>query len=133
MKPRLDTLLGVAKTPRLPFEKSGPGHRSISRRACGSLKEFSETFGIATYTPPGKAWMRGWMDPRVRSAGARRAQHSAEARGGRGPGQRSTRQGPEIRLVRQMRFHLNGLRHMIGRELAPAAELSIGFNELDGD
>jgi hypothetical protein len=43
------------------------------------------------------------------------------------------KQGPQIVLVRQMRFHLNGLRQMIGRELAPAAELSIGFNELDGD
>lgn len=131
VKPRLDTLSGIAKTPRLPFEKSGLG---IVYLAAGidSLKSFFEQFGIATYTPPGKAWMRGWMD---------RAFELMERDVGKVPLKAALppdpeaidKQGAEITVVRQMRFHLNGLRQMIGRELAPAAELSVGFNELDGD
>ena len=131
VKPRLDTLYGVAKTPRLPFERSGLGITYLEA-GISSLKAFFETFGIATYTPPAKAWMRGWMDRAFelmqRDAGKipRKPEVPAEP-------EKVDKQGPEIVLVRQMRFHLNGLRQMIGRELAPAAELSIGFNELDGD
>ena len=43
------------------------------------------------------------------------------------------KQGPVITRVRQMRFHLNGITNIIQRELAPAAGLAVGFNELDGD
>jgi predicted lipoprotein len=32
-----------------------------------------------------------------------------------------------------LRFHVESIRKLIGRELAPAAGLTIGFNELDGD
>jgi predicted lipoprotein len=32
-----------------------------------------------------------------------------------------------------VRFHVEGIRKLVGRELAPAAGLTIGFNELDGD
>jgi hypothetical protein len=35
--------------------------------------------------------------------------------------------------LRFLRFHVEGIRKLIGRELAPRAGLTIGFNELDGD
>jgi predicted lipoprotein len=131
IRPRYDTLLGVAKTPRLPFERSGLGLVYLEA-GLASLKDFSDRFGIASHTPQDKAWMRGWMarafDTLVRDAPKMPIKPAVPA----DPAS-IDKQGAEITLVRQMRFHLNGLRHMIGRELAPAAELSIGFNELDGD
>lgn len=38
-----------------------------------------------------------------------------------------------LKELRRARFNINGLRQIIGREIAPAAALTIGFNELDGD
>ena len=35
--------------------------------------------------------------------------------------------------LRMVRFHVEGIRKLIGREIAPLAGLTIGFNELDGD
>lgn len=131
VKPRLDTMSGIAKTPRLPFEKSGLGIVYL-QAGIGSLKTFSEQFGIATYAPPDRAWMPPWMD---------RAFEQMDLDAGKVPlkpalppdPEAIDKQGADITLVRKIRFHLSGLRQMIGRELAPAAELSIGFNELDGD
>lgn len=131
IRPRYDTLLGVAKTPRLPFERSGLGVIYL-QAGVSSLRDFAQRFGLASHAPADKAWMRGWVDRAfetlVRDAPQVPLKPSVPA-----DVARIDKQGPEVTLVRQMRFHLNGLRHMIGRELAPAAELSIGFNELDGD
>lgn len=131
IQPRYDTMLGRPKTPRLPFERSA---LSIDYLAAGvdALQEFFTAFGISDYTPPDKAWMRGWMIRAFQNMtrDAVKVPFKPQA-----PADVASldKQGTEITLVRQMRFHLNGLRHMIGRELAPAAELSVGFNELDGD
>ncbi|MGE0856228.1 MAG: imelysin family protein, partial [Hyphomicrobiaceae bacterium] len=38
-----------------------------------------------------------------------------------------------LMALKRSRFNLNGLRQIIGRHIAPAAALTIGFNELDGD
>lgn len=131
IKPRLDAMSGIPKTPRLPFEKSGLGIVYL-KAGIDSLKDFFEQFGISSYTPPDKAWMRGWMDRAFDLMEAGAADVPLKPETAPEP-DKVDKQGPEITVVRQMRFHLNGLRHMIGRELAPAAELSIGFNELDGD
>lgn len=131
IRPRYDTLLGLAKTPRLPFERSGLGLVYLEAGVT-SLQAFSHEFGIASHAPADKAWMRGWLDRAfdmmVRDAPKVPLKPAVPA-----DVAKIDKQGTEITLVRQMRFHLNGLRHMIGRELAPAAQLSIGFNELDGD
>lgn len=131
IRPRYDTLLGVAKTPRLPFERSGLGIVYLDA-GLTSLRDFCQRFGIATHAPADKAWMRGWLDrafdTMVRDAPKVPLKPAVPA-----DIADIDKQGADITVVRQMRFHLNGLRHMIGRELAPAAELSIGFNELDGD
>lgn len=130
IQPRRDTLLGVAKTPRLPFERSQLGIVYLEA-GVKALSAFNDAFGIAGYAPPDKAWMKGWevraFDLLVRDA------PSVPLKPVTADPAKVDQNDPTLRLVRQMRFHLNGLRHMIGRELAPAAELSIGFNELDGD
>lgn len=131
VRPRLETLLGVPKTPRLPFERSGLGIVYL-QAGVEALGDFTDEFGIGSYAPPDKIWMKGWLtrayDVMERDAPGVPLKPAAPA-----DLTKIDKQGPEITLVRRMRFHLNGLRHMIGRELAPAAELSIGFNELDGD
>lgn len=38
-----------------------------------------------------------------------------------------------LKVLRRARVNTSGLRQIIGREIAPAAALTIGFNELDGD
>lgn len=38
-----------------------------------------------------------------------------------------------LMALRRSRLNLNGLRQIIGRQIAPASALTIGFNELDGD
>ncbi len=40
---------------------------------------------------------------------------------------------PTMMKLRRLKFDANGLRQVITRELAPAADLVLGFNELDGD
>lgn len=131
IQPRRDTMLGVPKTPRLPFERSGLGIVYLDA-GVKALAAFNDAFGIAGYAPTDKAWMKGWelraFDLLVRDA------TSVPLAPALAPDPAKVdKDDATLRLVRQMRFHLNGLRHLIGRELAPAAELSIGFNELDGD
>jgi hypothetical protein len=54
--------------------------------------------------------------------------HRAEPRSAPG-----TKMLGDVKALRQAAFYSNGLRQVIGREIAPAAGLLIGFNELDGD
>lgn len=128
IQPRRDTLLGSTKSPRLPFERSQLGIVYLEAGVKG-LSAFNSAFGLAGHAPADKAWMTGWelraFDLLMRDAPGVPLKPAV--------GTRVDENDATLRLVRQMRFHLNGLRHMIGRELAPAAELSIGFNELDGD
>jgi predicted lipoprotein len=131
IRPRYDTLLGVAKTSRLPFERSGLGLAYLEA-GVASLRDFNAQFDIASYTPADKAWMKGWVDRAFDNMARDAPKVPIKPVVPANPAS-IDKQGAEITVVRQMRFHLNGIRHMIGRELAPAAELSIGFNELDGD
>lgn len=38
-----------------------------------------------------------------------------------------------VTTLKRMRFNINALRQIVGRQVAPATALTIGFNELDGD
>lgn len=40
---------------------------------------------------------------------------------------------PNVTTLKRMRFNINALRQVVGRQVAPASALTIGFNELDGD
>jgi hypothetical protein len=48
---------------------------------------------------------------------------------------RADERGSEAHLhaLRKMRFDLGGIRNIIVKELAPNADIVMGFNELDGD
>ena len=61
-------------------------------------------------------------------------QEAGPRRPRRGKTQGAAAQGEErTRELRMLRFHVEGIRKLVGRELAPNAGLMIGFNELDGD
>jgi predicted lipoprotein len=124
--PRLDAATaGPSKPLRLPFERS---HLSIDYLESGlrSLHAMFDATGLIAYAPPDKQWMKEFM---TRSFDSLLAGAPGLARF---DGERRA-DAEMLTLLRQMRFHLNGLRQVINRELAPAANLVLGFNELDGD
>jgi hypothetical protein len=75
---------------------------------------------------PEKTWMVQWMTNayEVLERNARLLVRQRAA---------ATVDGEPRKMLHQAAFYANGLRQLIGRHLAPAAGLLIGFNELDGD
>lgn len=76
-----------------------------------------------------KAWMKGWMSGAYNSL-ERDAETLILPSAENGAAAASS---DNIRELKRARFNCNGLRQIIGREIAPASALTIGFNELDGD
>ena len=113
------------RAPRLPFSQSGLDAAYVAS-AVASLKALYEAMGLAGSVPPDKAWMKEWI-PMAFNRLAHDAPAAVEAKVGE-------HKDPEReRALRLLRFHVEGIRKLVGRELAPLAGLTIGFNELDGD
>lgn len=111
--------------PQLPYAATGLSARYLAA-AIGSLQALYEAQGLGRKVPDDKAWMPRW----IAQAWVRLA-HDAPAAIEKGaPTQPDPDRERELRMVR---FHLEGIRKIVGRELAPLAGLTIGFNELDGD
>jgi predicted lipoprotein len=115
------------KPARLPFARSKLSARYISA-GLASLQDLYKAMDLASAAPSDKAWMPRSIDVAferlVRDAPAA-VEDSA----------RPSDESPEerTRKLRILRFHVESIRKLVGRELAPAAGLTIGFNELDGD
>lgn len=118
-------------TAGLPYERSKlskeyllAGLESIhALQSALRLEEVAHRLGIRE---PDKSWMERWMTSAYEvllSDGQTFVMPSTAA----------TEARPDIKALRQAAFYANGLKQMIGREIAPAAGLLIGFNELDGD
>lgn len=113
------------KAPRLPFSRSGLSAR-YALSGVTSTKALYETMGLARSVPSDKAWMPRWI-----GAAFERLARDAPAAVEGIPG---AKDNPDrTRDLRMVRFHIEGIRKLIGREIAPLAGLTIGFNELDGD
>lgn len=113
------------KTPRLPFARSGlsADYFAASITSCKVLYEAME---LSDYIPETEEWMKPWIA---------------------GTFDRVARDGPAMvlsfqdrqehpereRELRLLRFQIEGIRKLIGHKIAPVANLTIGFNELDGD
>ncbi len=113
------------KPPRLAFERANLTADYIGAEIA-SLKALYEATGIAAYAPADKPWMAAFLGrsfDELAADNAKLAKVDPKA-----PVDEDT-----LTLMRHMRFTLNGLRQIINRELAPAADLTLGFNELDGD
>jgi uncharacterized protein len=113
------------KSPRLPYARSGLSAR-YAGAAVASLSALYESMGLASSVPKAKAWMPEWITTAFRRL-ATDAPAALKVGGGAKPAQARERE------LHMLRFHVEGIRKLVGRELAPMAGLTIGFNELDGD
>ncbi len=115
----------AGKPPQLPFAAAGLSARYVASEI-GSLKALYETMGLGRNVPEQKAWMPRWI-----AQAWERLAHDAPAAIEKGAAEKGD--PDRERQLRMVRFHVEGVRKLIGRELAPLAGLTIGFNELDGD
>jgi predicted lipoprotein len=113
------------KPARLPFARSGLNARYVSA-GVASLKDLYEALGIASSAPKDKAWIPKWITTAFARLAVDAPAALKENAGAKDPKERE-------RDLRMLRFHVEGIRKLVGRELAPAAGLTLGFNELDGD
>lgn len=113
------------KSVRVPFNRSGLSG-AYTAAAVSSLGALYEALGLAQEVPKEKVWMPRWIKAAfVRLADDLPDTVETNAGGFDNP--------DRDRTLRVMRFHVNGIRTLIGRELGPLAGVTIGFNELDGD
>ncbi|MEW5964071.1 MAG: imelysin family protein [Pseudomonadota bacterium] len=129
--PRLKAIESAKPASGLPFERSGlsidyllaglAGVRDL--QAALALEEVAARLGAREAD---KAWMRQWLASAygVLETDAHLAEPKSKA---------GDKWLADAKALRQAAFYANGLRQLIGREIAPAAGLLIGFNELDGD
>ena len=113
------------KRPSIPFARAQLSARYVGS-AVASLQSLYETMGLANGVPKDKSWMPPWIAQaftRLAQDAPAALQDSAGAK----------RDAERERQLRMLRFHVEGIRKLVGRELAPLAGLTIGFNELDGD
>jgi predicted lipoprotein len=113
------------KPPRLPFAQSGLSADYIAASVAAN-KALYDAMGLDQSVPHAKQWMPRW----ITMAFGRLAEDAPAAVRGKPSGGKDPDRAHRLRFVR---FHVEGIRKLIGRELAPLAGLTIGFNELDGD
>lgn len=113
------------KPVRLPFSRSQLSARYIAA-GVASNKELYEAMDLANAMPKEKLWMPRWIG----AAFERLARDAPAAVEGTTDVADKSARARELRMVR---FHVEGIRKLVGREIAPLAGLTIGFNELDGD
>lgn len=110
---------------RLAFEASGATGDYL-RASLASLHELYDAIGFDAFVPPDKPWMESFLPNAWKSLladAARLDELRAKERGSEA----------HLRALRKMRFDLGGIRNIIAKELAPNADIVMGFNELDGD
>lgn len=113
------------KRVRVPFERSGLSTAFLSS-GIQSLHALLDVTAMVAYVPPDKAWMKTFLPTAFKGLDVGIESYDKT---------RSAEPGSEERMavIHKLRFDLSGLRQIVVKELAPAAELTLGFNELDGD
>ena len=105
-----------------PFNKIGLS-RDYFVAGASALEALNETLDLEGYLPEDKDWVRTW------AGGAWRAMRESDGAGGPPPGGKKS----AAPSVKELHDKINGLRQLVGKEMASAAGLTLGFNELDGD
>jgi predicted lipoprotein len=123
--PMITALANPERPPQLPFARAGLSARYIVS-GIGSVKALYDALGLASSVPKDKQWMPRWITSAFQRL-ARDAPAAVEDI------QRAKDATERARQLRMVRFHVEGIRKLVGREMAPLAGLTIGFNELDGD
>ena len=118
----------------LPFEKSGQA-RDVVATSVVALRNLHNALHLDRVISEigakdkSKAWMKGWI---AKAYGD--LEHDAKTMVL--PAKNSAAEiasDYNLMALRRSRININALRQLIGREIAPASALTIGFNELDGD
>lgn len=117
VKPRLD-----AKFSGGAFEKANAS-KDFYRHTVASLDEMYEVSGIESYLPEDKDWARNW------AGGTWRAIKASDGTGGTAQGVAKADAPP----LKELMSRISGMRQLLSKEMIPAAGLTVGFNELDGD
>ncbi|KWT69434.1 Iron-regulated protein A precursor [Hyphomicrobium sulfonivorans] len=112
-----------ARKPLLVFARSGLTARYIVAKM-QSLRQLYDAMDLAAAVPKDKSWMSRWIS----GAFDRLSDEVPDAIS-------NTETTGEVRSrrLRILRFQIDGIRKLVGREMATLAGLTIGFNELDGD
>lgn len=113
------------KRVRVPFERSGLSTAFLTS-GIQSLHALLDVTAMVAYVPPDMAWMNAFFPNAFKGLDVGIASYEKT---------RSAEPGSEERMavIHKLRFDLSGLRQIVVKELAPAADLTLGFNELDGD
>lgn len=113
------------KRARVPFERSGLS-TAFLQSGIHSLHALLDVTAMVAYVPPDKAWMNSFVPNAYKGLDVGIASYEQT---------NSAEPGSEERMavISKLRFDLSGLRQIVVKELAPAAKLTLGFNELDGD
>ncbi len=118
VKPRLE----AKNTSSGAFEKSGMS-KDFYTASVASVSELYDATAIESYLPEDKDWARNW------AGGTWRAIKSSDGLGG--PAQGAAQTGAPT--LKELMARISGLRQLVAKEMIPAAGLTVGFNELDGD
>lgn len=111
---------------RLPYYVSGLSKEYLATQL-ESSSELNEKLELSTFLPKEKEWQQDWISTAYHVLN-REIVLLQIPKGGK------VAQGAlNLQNLRALRFYTNGLRQIIGKHVAPAAGLTIGFNELDGD
>lgn len=118
LKPQIDPKLKIPP----PYSKGGL-QRAYFQANIQSLQGLYDALDLERFLPESKDWVKNWV------GGAWRAILSSDGYGG--VADRAERD--DIVQVREVFDRMNGIRKLIVGELSVAAQLTVGFNELDGD
>lgn len=135
MVPWLKAAEGEKHWGGLPFETAKLTPLYVAATAA-SLEELSTSLHLdqvaerVAKKAPDKAWIPGWMSGGY--ASMKRDAGKLVLPGDRG-GDLPKYSSDELDALRRVKFYANGLRQVVGKEIAPAAGALIGFNDLDGD
>jgi predicted lipoprotein len=110
--PMIAVIATPEKQPRLPFSRSGLSARYMAA-GIASVQALYETMGLGRSVPSDKAWMPRW----ITAAFVRLARDAPVAVEGIPRAKDNPDRARELRMVR---FHVEGIRKLVGRELAPA-------------
>ena len=120
------TLTGEGKTSRLPYFRSGLSTLYLRASVEGTC-ELLGKIDLGYFAPKDMSWIKAWLPDACRILNQRAANTEIPKSKHAFPGKLDAFD------LRQLRFYTNSLRQIIGRQIAPLAGLTIGFNELDGD
>ena len=114
------------KLSRMPYHRSGLSADYLATSISSSC-EMVEKLDLAPFIPDDKTWLREWLPNACRIMNDAASNFQIPQT----PDQ--LWEADNKSRFRKLRFYSNGIRQVIGRDIAPAAGLTIGFNELDGD